>query len=79
MSSVSPTGAIVAVHDVVPPRWSAPTYEQHAGMILDGPRSVLLGRGWPYEPTSCLTGFRIVTLRVADGAFVCPLCGLRTS
>jgi len=59
--------------------WSAATYLRHAGRTLDGgPRSVLLGRAWSYEPASCLTGLRVVALRVADGVFVCPLCGLRT-
>ena len=60
-------------------RWSEPTHSQHAGRALDAPRPVLLDRAWPYEPTSCVTGVRVVALRVADGSFVCHLCGLRTS
>jgi hypothetical protein len=60
-------------------RWSAPTHIQHAGMPLNRPHAALLDRAWPYEPASCMTGVRAVALRVADGAFVCPLCGLRTS
>ncbi len=59
--------------------WSEPAHTHHAGRLLDHPRSVLLDRTWPYEPVSCMTGTRVVALRVADGAFVCPLCGLRTS
>jgi hypothetical protein len=63
-----------------PLSWSAPAHLQHAGRTLDGgPRSVLLGRAWSYEPASCPTGLRVVALRVTDGVFVCPLCGLRTS
>jgi hypothetical protein len=65
-------------HEGVPLRWSAPTYRQHAGRTLDGPRSVLLDRAWAYEPASCMTGVRVIALRVGDGVFVCPLCGLRT-
>jgi len=68
------------VHHEAPLPWSAATHLQHAGRTLDsGPRSVLLSRTWSYEPASCLTGLRVVALRVADGVFVCPLCGLRTS
>jgi hypothetical protein len=59
--------------------WSAPTHTQHAGKPLDRPRATLLDREWPYEPAYCMTGIRVVALRVADGAYVCPLCGLRTS
>jgi hypothetical protein len=65
-------------HDGVPLRWSAPTYRQHAGKTLASPRSVLLDRAWAYEPASCMTGVRVVALRVGNGVFVCPLCGLRT-
>jgi hypothetical protein len=65
-------------HDGVPLRWSEPTYRQHAGKTLESPRSVLLDRAWAYEPASCMTGVRVVALRVGNGVFVCPLCGLRT-
>lgn len=71
---------IATAADGVPPLpWSAPTHTQHAGKPIDRPRPVLLDHAWPYEPASCMTGIRVVALRVADGAFVCPLCGLRTS
>ena len=71
---------IATAADGVPlPAWSAPTHAQHAGRKLDRPSPVLLDREWPYEPASCMTGVRVVALRVTDGAFVCPLCGLRTS
>jgi hypothetical protein len=73
-----PTGTPRDAHDGVPLRWSAPTYRRHAGKTLERPRPVLLGRAWAYEPASCMTGVRVVALRVGDGVFVCPLCGLRT-
>ncbi|GAA5135485.1 hypothetical protein [Pseudonocardia adelaidensis] len=66
------------LHDGVPLRWSAAIYRRHAGKTLDGPRPVLLDRAWAYEPASCMTGVRVVALRVGNGVFVCPLCGLRT-
>lgn len=72
--------ATAAARDEASLLWSAATHPRHAGRVLDGgPRSVLLGRTWSYEPASCLTGVRVIALRVADGTFVCPLCGLRTS
>jgi hypothetical protein len=73
-----PTGPTRDAHDDVALRWSAPTYRRHAGRTLDSPRSVLLDRDWTYEPASCMTGVRVVALRVGDGVFVCPLCGLGT-
>jgi hypothetical protein len=71
-------GTTRSAHDGVTRRWSAPTYRQHAGKTLESPRSVLLDRAWAYEPASCMTGVRVVALRVGNGVFVCPLCGLRT-
>ncbi|MGI5128429.1 hypothetical protein ACQEVB_16580 [Pseudonocardia sp. CA-107938] len=59
--------------------WSAPVHLAHAGRTFTRPRPVLLDRAWPYEPESCLTGVRVVALRVADGTFVCPLCGVLTT
>ena len=73
-----PTETTKSAHEGVPLSWSAPTYRQHAGKALTSPRSVLLGRAWAYEPASCMTGVRVVALRVGNGVFVCPLCGLRT-
>jgi hypothetical protein len=72
------SGTTRNAHEGVPLRWSEPSYRQHAGKTLDGPRSVLLDRAWTYEPASCMTGVRVVALRVGNGVFVCPLCGLRT-
>jgi hypothetical protein len=71
-------GTTRSAQEVVTLRWSAPTYVQHAGKTLESPRSVLLDRAWAYEPASCMTGVRVVALRVGNGVFVCPLCGLRT-
>lgn len=68
-----------AASDKPPLLWSAATHAQHAGRPLDRPRPVLLGRTWSYEPASCMTGVLVIALRTADGAFVCPLCGLQTS
>ena len=80
LQQVGHTDATGTARHEAPPLWSAPTHLRHAGRTLDGgPRSVLLDRTWSYEPASCLTGLRVVALRVADGVFVCPLCGLRTS
>jgi hypothetical protein len=59
--------------------WSAPVHMVHAGRTFTRPRPVLLDRTWPYEPESCLTGVRVVALRVADETFVCPLCGVLTT
>jgi hypothetical protein len=74
------TDAPRAARHEAPLPWSAASHLQHAGRTLDGgPRSVLLDRTWSFEPASCLTGVRVVALRIADGVFVCPLCGLRTS
>lgn len=61
-------------------RWGPSIHRRHADRpTFPMPRPVSLDREWDIEPESCLTGFRVIALRAADGVFVCPLCGLRTT